>query len=89
MQDPRWNELKQRLIDNGWEFRDETLVAPHETMWFQTSSDNPDFAQFRDRMSVARDATSDNTEIDVDQQALHDDLISLVCALDDVLEPSN
>jgi hypothetical protein len=89
MQDPRWNELKQRLIDNGWEFRDETLVAPHETMWFQTSSDNPDFAQFRDRMSVARDATSDNTAIDVDQQALHADLISLVCALDDVLEPAN
>jgi hypothetical protein len=89
MQDPRWNELKQRLIDNGWEFRDETLVAPHETMWFQTSSDNPDFAQFRDRMSVARDATSDNTEIDIDQQDLHADLISLVCALDDVLEPAN
>jgi hypothetical protein len=89
MQDPRWNELKQRLLDNGWEFRDETLVAPHETMWFQTSSDNPDFAQFRDRMSVARDATSDNTEIDIDQQDLHADLISLVCALDDVLEPAN
>jgi hypothetical protein len=89
MQDPRWNELKQRLIDNGWEFRDETLFAPHETMWFQTSSENPDFAQFRDRMSVARDATSDDTQLDVDQHALHADLISLVCALDDVLEPAN
>lgn len=89
MQDPRWTELKQRLLDNGWQFREETLYAPHETMWFQTSSENPDFAQFRDRMSIARDATSGNTDIDIDQAALHADLVSLVCALDDVLEPSN
>lgn len=89
MQDPRWAELKQRLLDSGWQWRDETLYAPHETMWFQTSSENPDFAQFRDRMSIARDATSDTTEIDIDQAALHEDLISLVCALDDVLEPGN
>jgi hypothetical protein len=89
MQDPRWTELKQRLLDNGWQFREETLYAPHETMWFQTSSENPDFAQFRDRMSIARDATSDNTDIDIDQAALHADLVSLVCALDDVLEPAN
>lgn len=87
MQDPRWNQLKQRLLDNGWEFKDETLVAPRETMWFQTSSENPDFAQFRDRMSIARDATSD--DVDVDQAALHEDLVSLVCALDEVLEPAN
>ncbi len=93
MQDARWSELKQRLLDNGWVWRDDTLYAPRETMWFQTSSENPDFAMFRDRMSIARDATSrtvDRAEdIDVDQVALHEDLVSLVAALDDVLQPVN
>jgi hypothetical protein len=89
MQDPRWTQLKQRLLDHGWQFREEALYAPHETMWFQTSSDNPNFAQFRDRMSIARDATSGSPDLDVDQAALHADLVSLVRALDDVLEPAN
>lgn len=89
MQDPRWTQLKQRLLDSGWVWREDTLYAPHETMWFQTSSDNPDFAQFRDRMTLARDATSGNVDIDIDQAALHADLVSLVRALDDVLEPMN
>ena len=89
MQDPRWSQLKQRLLESGWVWREDTLYAPHETMWFQTSSDNPDFAQFRDRMTLARDATSGNTDIDIDQAALHADLVSLVRALDDVLEPMN
>lgn len=89
MLDARWTELKERLIDNGWVWREDTLYAPHETMWFQTSSDNPDFAQFRDRMTIARDATSGNVDLDIDQAALHEDLISLVAALDDVLAPAN
>jgi hypothetical protein len=58
-------------------------------MWFTTSSENPNFAQFRDRMSIARDATTANVDIDIDQAALHSDLVSLVRALDDVLEPVN
>jgi hypothetical protein len=89
MQDPRWAQLKQRLLDNGWVWREDTLYAPHETMWFQTSSDNPDFAQFRDRMTLARDATSGNIDIDIDQAALQADLVSLVRALDDVLDIAN
>ena len=89
MQDPRWTELKQRLLESGWVWREDTLYAPHETMWFTTSSDNPDFAQFRDRMTLARDATSGNIDIDIDQAALHADLVSLVAALDEVLEPPN
>ena len=89
MQDPRWTELKQRLLESGWVWREDTLYAPHETMWFQTSSENPDFAQFRDRMTLARDATSGNIDIDIDQAALHADLVSLVNALDDLLEPAN
>ncbi len=86
MQDARWSFLKQLLIDNGWVWRDDTLYAPHETMWFQTSSDNPDFAQFRDRMTIAADATAGNVDLDIDQAALHADLVSLVEALDAVLE---
>ena len=89
MQDPRWSQLKQRLLESGWVWREDTLYAPHETMWFQTSSENPDFAMFRDRMTLARDATTDNIDIDIDQAALHADLVSLVAALDDVLEPAN
>jgi hypothetical protein len=61
------------------------MFAPHETMWFQTCSDNPDFALFRDRVTVARDVTSGNIDLDIDQAALHADLVSLVEALDAVL----
>ena len=88
MQDPRWSQLKARLLDSGWVWREDTLYAPHETMWFQTSSENPGVAQFRDRMTIARDATSD-AQIEVDQVALQADLVSLVRALDDVLEAVN
>ena len=86
MQDARWSQLKEILIHNGWVWREDTLYAPRETMWFQTSSANPDFAMFRDRMSLAADQTSHNIELDVDQAALHADLVSLVDALDAVLE---
>jgi len=89
MQDPRWSQLKERLLDSGWVWREDTLYAPHETMWFQTNREDPNFAQFRDRMTLARDATSGNIDIDIDQAALHADLVSLVRALDDVLEPTN
>lgn len=89
MQDPRWSQLKQRLLDNGWVWRGDTLYAPHETMWFTTSRENPDFAQFRNRMTLARDATSINIDVDIDQAALHADLVSLVAALDDVLDVTN
>ena len=69
MQDPRWSQLKARLLDDGWVWRDDTLYAPHQTMWFQTSSENPHFAQFRDRMTIACDATSGNIDLDIDQNA--------------------
>lgn len=85
MQDPRWSQLKQILLEAGWVWRDDTLYAPHETMWFTTSSENPDFAIFRDRMSIAANATLTSAELDYDQAALHADLVSLVEALDTVL----
>lgn len=86
MQDARWSQLKQYLLELGWVWREDALYAPHETMWFTTRADNPNFAQFRDRMTIARDATSGNVELDVDQAALHEDLKSLVAALDAVLD---
>jgi hypothetical protein len=85
MQDARWSQLKDLLLGSGWVWREDALYAPHETMWFQTSTDNPDFAQFRDRMTVAAEATAGNIDLDIDQAALHADLISLVAALDVVL----
>ena len=77
MQDVRWPLLTRLLVDDGWTWRENSLYAPHETMWFQTSSEAPDYAEFRDRMS--------ETLEEVDQGALHQDLVSLVSALDTVL----
>jgi hypothetical protein len=86
MQNARWSQLKQYLLDRGWTSRDEALYAPHETMWFATRKANPDLALFRDRMSLATEATSEHVARSVDQAELHEDLVSLVGALDDVLE---
>jgi hypothetical protein len=71
MQDVRWPLLKRLLISDGWIWRNDTLYAPHETMWFETN------AEFRDRMT--------ETLEQVDQIDLHADLVSLVAALDTVL----
>jgi hypothetical protein len=86
MQDPRWSQLKQNLLERGWTWRDDTLYAPHETMWFKTSVERPNFANFRDRMSIAAEATGAYHEPSVDQLHLHDDLVSLVEALDEMLQ---
>lgn len=77
MQDVRWPLLKRLLVEDGWKWREETLFAPRETMWFQTSAQTPNYAEFRDRMS--------DTLEEVDQGDLHHDLVSLVSALDTVL----
>lgn len=77
MHDVRWPLLKRLLLEDGWVWRDNTLYAPHDTMWFTTSSETPDYAEFRDRMS--------ETLEQVDQTDLHSDLVSLVSALDTVL----
>lgn len=85
MHDARWSQLKQTLIEAGWVWRDDALYAPHETMWFTTNREDPDMVLFRNRMTIARDATASNVDLDVDQAALHADLVSLVAALDAVL----
>ena len=86
MMDARWSQLRQILVQAGWVWRDDTLYAPHETMWFTTSADEPNFAQFRDRMTEAASSTSDLHEVDVDRAGLHADLVSLVAALDAILD---
>ena len=77
MHDVRWPLLKRLLVEDGWTWKNETLYAPRETMWFTTSSEAPNYAEFRDRMS--------ETLGEVNQGDLHHDLVSLVSALDTVL----
>lgn len=86
MQDPRWWQLKQHLIDRGWTWHDETMHAPHETMWFTPSSEHPNMPSFRDRMTIAAETTSAYVDHSNDQANLHRDLVSLVEALDEVLQ---
>ncbi len=89
MQDTRWLQLKDILVEGGWVWRDDTLVSPNETMWFTTSSAHPEHAQFRNAMSEAvAEAAADASlpDASVDQKALHLDLVSLVAALDAILE---
>ena len=98
MPGPRWARLRASLVDNGWVWRDNSLVAPNATMWFTTRADDPDVAEFRDRMTLARDAIEAGGEAGgaaggeagddpggVDHAALQADLISLVAALDELL----
>lgn len=88
MIDARWLQLKEILVGEGWQWRDEALVSPGETMWFTTSADRPDHAQFRNAMSEAVAAAASDAAAPgatVDQQALHADLVSLVAALDAIL----
>jgi hypothetical protein len=89
MLDARWLQLKEILVGEGWQWRDEALVSPHETMWFTTHADRPDHALFRSAMTeAAAAAASDAASPDatVDQHALHEDLVSLVAALDAILD---
>ena len=84
--DSRWSTLKEILLGTGWEWRDESLYAPHQTLWFTTSSASPNFAQFRDRMTEAAATTHEIEDDEIDPHALHEDLVSLVAALDAVLD---
>ncbi len=89
MIDGRWLQLKEILVGEGWQWRDDTLVSPHETMWFTTRADRPDHALFRNAMTeAAAAAAADAAQPDatVDQHDLHADLVSLVAALDAILD---
>jgi hypothetical protein len=86
MEDPRWPLLKQCLIERGWTAQDDTLYAPHDTLWFTMDTEQPNFAAFRDRMSLSVEGTAAYVDRSVDQAHVHEDLVSLVAALDEVLQ---
>ena len=82
-----WSRLRQILLGAGWEWREDALHSPNDTMWFSPNTDNPDHASFRDKMSEAMTAASgDSQGGDGFQVALHEDLVSLVAALDVLLD---
>ena len=54
-------------------------------MWFSPSSQHPNMTSFRDRMTLAAESTSAYVGESVEQANLHDDLVSLVEALNEVL----
>jgi len=85
MRDARWSLLKDCLLVRGWTSDDETLHAPHDTMWFASESPEANLVSFRDHMTLAAEASAVYADVDVDHAALHDDLVSLVEALDEVL----
>jgi hypothetical protein len=86
MQDAYWSRLKRTLLERGWTSRDESLYAPHETMWFTTSTAQPNLALFRERMTLAAEAAAEYVDKSPDQAELHEDLVSLVGALDELLD---
>jgi hypothetical protein len=82
-----WARLRHILVGAGWAWHDDALYSPNETMWFSPNSENPDHASFRDKMTEAMVAAgSDAGSGDGFQVALHEDLISLVSALDALLD---
>jgi hypothetical protein len=85
MQDARWLLLKDCLLMRGWTWRDETMHAPHDTMWFASESEDANLVSFRDHMTLAAEASAAYVDVDVDHASLHEDLVSLVDALDEVL----
>jgi hypothetical protein len=84
MLDARWTRLKDCLLDRGWTSHDEALCAPHETMKFARSSEDANLMAFRDQMVRAAAASAAYVSVDTDHADLHDDLVSLVDALDEV-----
>jgi hypothetical protein len=86
MLDARWLRLKDCLLDRGWTSREGALCAPHATMWFSRTSDDANLNAFRDQIRSAAEASAQYVDFDVEHAALHDDLVSLVDALDEVFQ---
>ena len=86
MHDARWLRLKDCLLDRGWTTRDDVMYAPHATMWFSRTSDDANLSSFRDKICKAAEASAAYVDVDVEHAELHDDLVSLVAALDEVFQ---
>ena len=83
MDAPQWSMLRQCLLDRGWTARDDSLYAPHQTLWF-LDADQADLVSFRASVSLA--AESDGPPAHADRSNVQDDLLTLVQALDAALE---
>ena len=83
MDAPQWSMLRQCLLDRGWTARDDSLYAPHQTLWF-IDADQADLVSFRASVSLA--AESDGRPAHADRSNVQDDLLTLVQALDAALE---
>ena len=86
MSDPQWSLLKQCLLDRGWTARGDILYAPRETLWFTMNAEHPNLTAFRDQVTIASERVGAHAETDLDKADVREDLVSLVQALDDVLE---
>ena len=89
MLDTRWTELKDRLVQHGWVCRDDTLFAPHATLWLGPTSKPRDLVTFRERIAIhceqaARVVDAHGRDAD-DYRELYEDLTSLISALDAVI----
>ena len=92
MPDVRWLRLKDCLLDRGWTSRDDALVAPRETMRFSrisdcsVASDNAELSALRDQIRSAADTSAECIALHAEHAELHDDLVSLADALDEVFQ---
>jgi hypothetical protein len=83
MDAPQWTLLRQCLLGRGWTARDDSLYAPHQTLWF-IDADQADLVSFRASVSLA--AERDGAPAHTGHSDVQDDLLTLVQALDDALE---
>jgi hypothetical protein len=92
MPDARWVRLKDCLLDRGWTSCDEVLYAPHARMRFSRISDSWDdsddaqLSALRDQIRSAADTSAECIALHAEHAELHDDLVSLADALDEVFQ---
>ncbi|MBC7975897.1 MAG: hypothetical protein H7138_13070 [Myxococcales bacterium] len=79
-------QLTHQLLERGWIWHDDALHAPHHTLWVAAMSDEPNLESLRQRTVLAAEEAGDHASYSAGHAALHDDLVSLIDALDDVIE---
>lgn len=86
MEDFRWLRLQDTLLNRGWTWHDDALYAPHDTLWFARKSGDASLAVFGEHMRQAAHASAEYVGVDPEHAQLHHDLVSLVAAIDEVLD---
>ena len=80
LSDVQKQTLFSLLEKSGWNWRDDSIYAPNETMWLDRESPwSGDLADFYDRMCGRRDRIANNAGRDIDPTA---DTASLIAALE-------